>query len=70
MQRQDRDEIGMSFPTSLFTQNARSRLRFHENMKQKSLQAFLTLALVSLRILVVAMKTSQAVVVVIVMKTQ
>ena len=56
----------MSFPTFFFTQNAPSRIRFHDNMKQESLWAFL--ALVSLGALVVAMKTSEVMVVVIVMK--
>ena len=52
---------------SLFTQNARSRLRFHDDMKQESLWVFSGLALVSFGALV-AMKTSEVVMVVTALK--
>ena len=70
--REDVDVMVMSFPCSFFTQNAPSRLRFYGSLKQKCLRAFLAFALVlvSLGALVVAMKTSEVVVVVIVMKAQ
>ena len=63
------DVIGMSFPSSVFTQNARSCLWFHNDMKQESLWAFKAkLALVLLGALVAAMKASEVVMAVITLK--
>ena len=59
-------QLECHFLLSFFTQNAPSRLRFHDGMKRESLWAFL--ALVSLGALVV-MKTSEVVMGVIALKT-